>query len=71
MPRGQLRGTDRRTGGQGDKPDGADKRSNGMKTFYTCFNVRDDAAREGGGKGVWGVKGNGIEVKLKPFANSC
>lgn len=57
MPRGQLSGTDRRTGGQGDKPDGADKRSNGMKTFYTCFNVRDDAAREEGVGGGLGCKG--------------
>lgn len=22
--------------------EGTDKRSNGMKTFYTCFNVRDE-----------------------------
>lgn len=44
---------------------GTDKRSNGMKTFYTCFNARDEP------RGEVGAKGNRIEVKLKPFANSC
>lgn len=28
---------------------GTDKRSNGMKTFYTCFNARDEPRGE-----VWG-----------------
>lgn len=66
MPRGQSSGTDKRTDGrQMDGAGGTDKRSNGMKTFYTCFNARDEP------RGEVGAKGNRIEVKLKPFANSC